>query len=131
MKIKLSSIPVDNQDKALKFYTEVLGFVKKYDIPMGPEYRWITVVSAEDTNGTELVLEPMAFPPSVVYQKALFEAGIPATAFHVTDIQAEYERLKNLNVIFKNEPQNLGMVTVAMFNDTCGNYIQLAQPATR
>lgn len=126
MKIKLSSIMVDNQDKALKFYTEVLGFVKKTEIPMG-EYRWLTVVSKEEQDGVELVLEPMGFAPAKVYQKALYDAGIPLTAFHVDDIQKEYDRLEKLGVAFSMKPTKMGPVTLAVLDDTCGNNIQLVQ----
>ena len=126
MKIKLSSIMVDNQDKALKFYTEVLGFVKKTEIPMG-EYRWLTVVSKEEQDGVELVLEPMGFAPAKVYQKALYDAGIPLTAFHVDDIQKEYDRLEKLGVAFSMKPTKMGPVTIAVLDDTCGNNIQLVQ----
>ena len=126
MKIKLTSIMVDDQDKALKFYTEVLGFVKKTEIPMG-EHKWLTVVSKEEQDGVELVLEPMGFPPAKVFQKALFEAGIPYTSFHVDDIQKEYERLVKLGVEFSTEPTKMGPVTLAVFSDTCGNNIQIAQ----
>lgn len=99
MKIKLTSVIVDDQDKALTFYTKVLGFVKKTEIPMG-EFKWLTVVSNEEKDGVELVLEPMSFPPARVYQKALFEAGIPLTAFHIDDIQKEYERLEKSRCCF-------------------------------
>ncbi len=126
MKIKLNSVMVDDQDKALKFYTEILGFVKKNDIPMG-EFRWLTVVSPEEPNGTELVLEPMGFPPARTYQMALFEAGIPLTALQVEDIQNEYARLKKLGVVFKGEPKPAGPVTLCAFEDTCGNLIQIYQ----
>ncbi len=126
MKIKLNSIMVDDQDKALKFYTEILGFVKKNDIPFG-EFRWLTVVSPEEPNGAEVVLEPMGFPPAKIYQKALFEAGIPLTAFQVEDIQKEYARMKKLGVVFKGEPKQMGPVTLCAFEDTCGNLIQLYQ----
>ena len=126
MKIKLASVMVDNQDKALKFYTEVLGFVKKTDIPMG-ETKWLTVVSPEGPGDIELLLEPMGFPPARTYQKALFEAGIPLTAFQVDDIQKEYARMKKLGVLFKGEPAKAGPVTVTVFEDTCGNLIQLYQ----
>ncbi len=126
MKIKLNSVMVADQEKALKFYTEVLGFVKKNDIPMG-EFRWLTVVSPEEPNGTEVVLEPMGFPPARTYQKALFEAGIPLTAFQVEDIQKEYARMKKLGVVFKGEPKQMGPVTLAAFEDTCGNLIQIYQ----
>ena len=126
MKIKLSSILVQNQEKALKFYTEVLGFVKKNDIPVG-EDRWLTVVSPEAPDDVELVLEPMGFPPAVTYQKALFEAGIPSTAFAVENIQEEYERLQKLGVVFRTTPTSAGPVTIAVFEDTCGNLIQIYQ----
>src|SRR5215813_5145285 len=126
MKIKLTSVLVDDQDKALKFYTEVLGFVKKHDIPMG-EARWLTVVSPEGPGDVELLLEPMGFPPARTYQKALFEAGIPYTSFAVDDIQKEYERLEKLGVVFRTKPTKMGPVTVAVIEDTCGNLIQLTQ----
>jgi catechol 2,3-dioxygenase-like lactoylglutathione lyase family enzyme len=126
MKIKLTSVMVDDQDKALKFYTEVLGFVKKNDIPMG-EARWLTVVSPEEPDGVELLLEPMGFPPAKTYQKALFEAGIPSTSFAIDDIQKEYERMQKLGVVFKTAPTKMGPVTVAVFEDNCGNLIQMAQ----
>jgi predicted enzyme related to lactoylglutathione lyase len=126
MKIILTSVMVDDQDKALKFYSEVLGFVKKNDIPMG-EARWLTVVSPEGPEGVELLLEPMGFPPARTYQKALFEAGIPLTSFAVDDIQKEYERMKKLGVDFKSAPTKMGPVTIAVFEDTCGNLIQMAQ----
>ena len=126
MKIKLSSVLVQNQEKALVFYTEVLGFEKKNDIPLG-EYRWITVVSPEAPEDVELVLEPMGFPPAVTYQKALFEAGIPITAFAVENIQEEYERLQKLGVVFRTTPTRMGPVTIAVFEDTCGNLIQIYQ----
>jgi predicted enzyme related to lactoylglutathione lyase len=126
MKIKLNSIMVDNQDKALKFYTEILGFVKKTEIPMG-EVKWLTVVSKEEQDGAEIVLEPMGFPPAKVYQKALFDAGIPMTALQVDDIHKEYERLEKLGVQFSMKPTPMGPVTLAVFNDTCGNNIQIYQ----
>jgi predicted enzyme related to lactoylglutathione lyase len=126
MKFKLISVLVDDQNKAEKFYTEKLGFVKKNDIPMG-EFRWLTVVSPDGPDDIELVLEPMAFPPAKTYQKALFDAGIPLTAFSVENIQQEYERLTKAGVRFKSEPKKMGEVTVASFEDTCGNYIQLYQ----
>ncbi len=128
MQIKLASITVADQEEALRFYTEVLGFVKFMDIPMGP-YRWLTVTSPEGVEGVELVLEPLAFPPAQVYQKALFEAGIPATAFITSDIKAEYQRLKERGVNFRGEPQSMGPITAVLFEDTCGNLINLVQPA--
>ena len=126
MRIKLSSLLVDNQDKALKFYTEILGFVKKTEIPLG-EHKWLTVVSKEEQDGVELVLEPIAFPPAQVYQKALFEAGIPLTAFNVEDVEKEYERLLKLGVVFSMKPTTMGPVKIAVFEDTCGNNIQIVQ----
>src|SRR5258708_21615790 len=124
MKIKLSSVFVDDQDKALKFYTEVLGFVKKTEIP---QIRWITVVSPEEPDGTQLLLEPSENPAAQTFKKAIFEQGIPATAFAVVDIQKEYERMKALGVVFTMEPTSTGKTTIAVFNDTCGNLIQLFQ----
>jgi predicted enzyme related to lactoylglutathione lyase len=126
MRIKLSSVMVDDQDKALKFYTEVLGFAKKEDIPAG-EARWLTVVSPEAPDGVELLLEPNSNPAAKTYQRALFEQGIPLTAFCVEDIQSEYERLQKLGVVFASEPRNMGTATIAVFDDTCGNLIQLYQ----
>ena len=117
---------VDDQDKALKFYTGILGFVKKTEIPLG-EHRWLTVVSKEEPDGVELLLEPMGFAPSKIYQKALYEAGIPLTAFHVDDIQKEFERLEKLGVKFSMKPTNMGPATLAVFDDTCGNNIQIVQ----
>jgi len=128
VQIRLVSILVEDQDRALAFYTSVLGFQKKNDIPMG-EFRWLTVTSPEGAAGVELVLEPMAFPPARTYQKALFEAGIPATAFMTADISAEFQKLKALGVKFRGEPANMGPVTVVLFEDTCGNLINLVQPA--
>ena len=126
MKIKLVSLLVDDQDKALAFYTEVLGFVKKTEIPMG-EFKWLTVVSPEGPDDIELALEPNAYPSAAVYQSALYEAGIPLNCFFVEDIHAEYVRLKDKGVEFKGPPAKEGTETVAMFDDTCGNLIQLCQ----
>jgi predicted enzyme related to lactoylglutathione lyase len=126
LKIKLNSIFVDNQNKAFKFYTEVLGFVKKNDIPIG-EFKWLTVVSPDGPDDIELVLEPNANPAAKTYQEAIFKQGIPCTAFAVDDIQKEYERLKELGVVFTMEPTKTGPVTLAVFDDTCGNLIQLYQ----
>jgi predicted enzyme related to lactoylglutathione lyase len=126
IRLKLTSVLVDNQEKALKFYTEVLGFVKKTDMPAGGA-RWLTVVSPEEPDGTELLLEPMGFPPSKTYQRALFEAGIPLTAFAVSDVQATYERLLKRGVVFKTKPTKMGPTTIALLEDTCGNLIQLFQ----
>jgi catechol 2,3-dioxygenase-like lactoylglutathione lyase family enzyme len=126
MKIKLSSIMVDDQQKALDFYTEKLGFTKKTDIPMG-EFRWLTVVSPDEPDGTELVLEPNANPASKDFQAALYEQGIPQTALESEDVQADYERLTGLGVTFRSEPADMGGTLVAMFDDTCGNFIQIYQ----
>ncbi|KYF78870.1 glyoxalase [Sorangium cellulosum] len=127
MKIKLNSIMVEDQDRALKFYTEVLGFKKKNDLPVG-EYRWITVVSPEGTDDVELVLEPNANPAAKTFQQAMFAQGIPLTAFEVTDLRAEFARLKERQVAFTQEPTPMGPVMIAVFSDTCGNLIQLYQP---
>jgi glyoxylase I family protein len=126
VKIELTSIIVENQDKALSFYTDVLGFVKKTEIPAG-EYKWLTVVSPETPNGVELVLEPNANPAAKVFQQAMHQQGIPLTAFAVSDIKAEYQRLSAQGVAFKQEPLNVGPVTIAIFDDTCGNLIQVYQ----
>ena len=126
MKIILTSVMVDDQEKALNFYTDKLGFQKKEDISMG-QYRWLTVTSPEGAADMELLLEPMAFPPAKVFQKALYDAGIPATAFFSGDIHAEYERLKNLGVVFRGEPTNMGPVIAVAFEDTCGNLLHLVQ----
>lgn len=128
MHITLSSILVEDQDRALQFYTDILGFQKKHDIPMG-QFRWLTLTSPEGVSGVELVLEPIAFPPARVYQKALYDAGIPATAFISTNIDTEVQRLKARGVRFRGEPTKTGPVTVALFEDTCGNLINLVQPA--
>jgi catechol 2,3-dioxygenase-like lactoylglutathione lyase family enzyme len=126
MKIKITSVPVQNQEQALTFYTEKLGFVKKTDIPMG-EHKWLTVVSPEEPDAVELLLEPIAFEPARVYQKALFEAGIPWTFFNVDDVQTEYERLLSLGVKFSIAPTAMGTVKLTVFDDACGNNIQLVQ----
>jgi len=126
IKIPLTSVMVDDQAKALEFYTEVLGFTKKADFPAG-EGRWLTVVSPAAPDGVQLLLEPTGHPASKIYQKALFEDGIPLTSFAVDDIQAEYERLTKLGVVFRTKPTKAGPVTVAVIEDTCGNLIQLAQ----
>ncbi len=126
MKIHLTSVMVDDQEKALRFYTDVLGFVKKSDIPMG-EARWLTVVSPEDPGGTELVLEPSGHPAAKPFKEALVADGIPFTSFAVDDVKAEYERLRALGVHFTQEPVDMGPVTTAVFDDTCGNLIQIAQ----
>ncbi len=126
MKIKLSCVFVDDQDKALKFYTEVLGFVKKRDVPVG-EFKWVTVVSPEEPDSTQLVLEPSDNPATKAFKKAIFEQGIPLTAFAVEDIQKEYKRMQKLGVVFRMEPTRTGGATIAVFDDTCGNLIQLYQ----
>ena len=129
MKVTLISIPVRDQEKALKFYTEKLGFIKKKDEPLGGGNRWLTLVSKEWQNGPELLLEPAPnhFEPSKVYQDALMEAGIPWTQFDVEDVDSEYERLTKLGVEFSMKPTEMGTVKVAIFNDTCGNNIQLVE----
>jgi len=126
MKIKLTSVFVDDQEKALKFYTEVLGFIKKRDMPLG-KFRWLTVVSPDEPEGTELLLEPSDNPATKVFKKAIFEQGIPLTAFAVNDIEKEYERMKKLGVRFSMKPTKMGPVTQAVFDDTCGNLIQIYQ----
>lgn len=128
MRIGLASVMVDDQEKALKFYTEVLGFSRKQDVPVG-EFRWLTVVSPDGPEGIELVLEPMGFPPAKTYQRALFEAGIPLTAFMTNDVHGEYERLKERGVVFRGEPKSMGPITSVLFEDTCGNLINLVQPS--
>jgi catechol 2,3-dioxygenase-like lactoylglutathione lyase family enzyme len=126
VKIVLSSVLVDNQDKALRFYTEVLGFLKKVEVPMG-EHRWLTVVSPDDPDGTQLVLEPDSHPAAGPFKRALVEDGIPFTSFGVDDVQAEYERLRAAGVRFTQPPVAMGPVTTAVLDDTCGNLIQIAQ----
>ena len=128
MKIKLTSVSIDDYDKALKFYIEMMGFQKKHDITLGEGIRWITVVSPEEPNGTELLLEPNAtYPAMKSLKESLVKDGIPYTAFQVNDIQEEYERMKNLGVEFSMEPTNMGIMTAAIFDDTCGNLIQIYQ----
>jgi len=128
MKIRLNSVSIDDYDKALKFYTEALCFVKKRDIPLGGGARWLTVVSPEEPEGTELLLEPNAeYPAMKALKEALVKDGIPFTAFEVGNIQKEYERMQKLDVEFTMEPTNMGPTTVAIFNDTCGNLIQMYQ----
>ena len=126
MRITLTGVFVQDQDHALTFYTEILGFVKKHDVPVG-EFRWITVVSPDDPDGTELLLEPNENRVSQTYQEGIFAQGIPAASFGVTDIRAEYERLTSLGVAFTTEPTEVTNVTIAIFNDTCGNLIQIMQ----
>ena len=128
MKIKLTSVSIDDYDKALKFYTEILGFVKKQDMPLGEGARWITVVSPEEPNGTELLLEPNAsYTAMKALKESLVKDGIPFTAFLVNDVQQEYERMKDLGVEFTMEPTNMGVWTAAIFDDTCGNLIEMFQ----
>ena len=128
MRINLASVLVDNQEKALRFYTEVLGFQEKANVPLG-EHRWITVVSPEDPDGTELVLEPDEHPAAKPFKKALVADGIPFTSFAVADVRAEHERLRGLGVRFTQEPADMGPVTTAVLDDTCGNLIQIAHQA--
>jgi catechol 2,3-dioxygenase-like lactoylglutathione lyase family enzyme len=126
MRIHLTSVLVHNQDDALRFYTEVLGFVKKTEVPLG-EHRWLTVVSPEAPDGCELLLEPDGHPAAKPWKEALVNDGIPATSFAVDDVHAEYERLHGLGVRFTQEPLQMGPVTTAVFDDTCGNLIQIVQ----
>jgi catechol 2,3-dioxygenase-like lactoylglutathione lyase family enzyme len=125
VRINLASVLVDDQERALRFYTDVLGFVKKTEVPLG-EHRWLTVVSPEDPDGAELVLEPDEHPAAKPFKRALVEDGIPFTSFAVTDVHAEYERLTALGVTFTQPPTEMGPVTTAVLDDTCGNLIQLA-----
>ena len=128
MKIKLTSVSIDDYDRALKFYTEIMGFVKKQDILLGEGVRWITVVSPEEPDGTELLLEPNAWYPAMkALKESLVKDGIPFTAFQVRDVQEEYERIKQFGVEFTMEPTNMGMTTAAVLDDTCGNLIQIYQ----
>jgi catechol 2,3-dioxygenase-like lactoylglutathione lyase family enzyme len=126
MRINLTSVLVDDQDKALRFYTDVLGFEKKTEIPLG-QHRWLTVVSPDDPNGTELVLEPDEHPAAKPFKAALVGDGIPFTSFAVDDVQKEFERLSRLGVRFTQDPAQMGPVTTAVFDDTCGDLSQIAQ----
>ncbi|MEU3710399.1 VOC family protein [Streptomyces catenulae] len=126
MKIHLTSVFVDDQAKALRFYTEMLGFAPKEDVPLGAD-RWLTVVSPEDPDGAELLLEPSGHPAVPPYKAALFLDGIPAASFAVDDVSAEHDRLRALGVSFTQEPRTTGPVTTAVLDDTCGNLIQLMQ----
>jgi catechol 2,3-dioxygenase-like lactoylglutathione lyase family enzyme len=128
MRINVTSVFVDDQAKALAFYTDVLGFVKRTDVPAG-EHRWLTVVSPEAPDGVELLLEPNAHPAAQAYQQAIVADGIPATSFAVDDVQAEFERLSSRGVTFVQPPTPMGPVTTAVFDDTCGNLIQIASMA--
>ncbi len=129
MKVKIVSVSVLDQEKALKFYTEKLGFIKKKDIPLSEGNRWLTVVSNEEPDGTEILLEPAPnhFEPSKVYQKALFDAGIPFTQFDVDNVDEEYKRLVERGVEFSMNPTVMGTAKFAVFNDTCGNNIQIVE----
>ena len=130
MKINVATVLVDDQDKALRFYTELLGFAKKTEIPLG-EHRWLTVVSPEEPDGVELALEPDEHPAAKPYKDALVRDGIPFTSFAVEDVQREYERLSALGVRFTQEPMAAGPVTTAVLDDTCGNLIQIAATSRR
>jgi catechol 2,3-dioxygenase-like lactoylglutathione lyase family enzyme len=125
MKINVTSVMVDDQSKALRFYTDVLGFVKKREVPLG-EHFWLTVVSPDDPDGTELLLEPDEHPAARPFKRAMVEDGIPFTSFAVDDVAAEYERLVARGVRFTQRPSDMGPVTTAVFDDTCGNLIQIA-----
>jgi catechol 2,3-dioxygenase-like lactoylglutathione lyase family enzyme len=129
MKVKVISIPVLDQEKALKFYTDKLGFMKKVDIPLSEDSRWLTVVSKEEQDGPEVLLEPSPkhFEPAKTYQKALYEAGIPYTQFNVDNAREEYERLVSIGVNFSVKPTEMGTVIIAVFDDTCGNNIQIVE----
>jgi catechol 2,3-dioxygenase-like lactoylglutathione lyase family enzyme len=126
MRIYVTSVLVDDQEKALRFYTDVLGFVKKADVPLG-EARWLTVVSPDVPDDPQLLLEPDAHPAAKPFKAALVEDGIPATSFAVDDVHAEFQRLRDLGVRFTQEPVEMGGVTTAVFDDTCGNLIQIAK----
>jgi predicted enzyme related to lactoylglutathione lyase len=129
MKVKVISIPVLDQEKALKFYTDKLGFMKKVDIPLSEDSRWLTVVSKEEQDGPEVLLEPSPkhFEPAKTYQEALYEAGIPYTQFNVDNAREEYERLVSIGVSFSVKPTEMGTVIIAVFDDTCGNNIQIVE----
>ena len=129
MRVKIISVPVQDQEKALTFYTEKLGFVKKVDIPITEDSRWLTIVSKEEQDGPEVLLEPSPhhFAPAKTYQKALLDAGIPYTQFNVDNVQQEYDRLVGLGVEFSVQPTKMGTVKIAVFNDTCGNNIQIVE----
>ena len=129
MKVKIIGIPVQDQEKALKFYTEQLGFLKKIDVPLSEKNRWLTVVSKDEQDGAEILLEPSPnhFEPAKVYQQALFDAGIPYTQFNSENVQQDYEKLSGLGVEFSVKPTEMGTVKIAVFNDTCGNNIQIVE----
>jgi catechol 2,3-dioxygenase-like lactoylglutathione lyase family enzyme len=126
MRINLASVLVDDQDRALRFYTDVLGFTEKTNVPVG-QHRWLTVVSPEDPDGVELLLEPGDHPAVEPFKRALVDDGIPFTSFAVKDVRAEYERLRGLGVTFTQEPADMGPVITAVLDDTCGNLIQITQ----
>ena len=128
MRINVTSVLVDDQEKALRFYTDVLGFVMKMDIPLG-EARWLTLVSPDEPEGTELLLEPDEHPAAKPFKEALVSDGIPFTSFAVEDVKAEFERLRSLGVRFTQEPAEMGPTTTAVLDDTCGNLIQIATTA--
>lgn len=128
MQIKVTSVMVDDQEKALAFYTQKLGFKKMADIQMGPTYRWLTVVSPEGIDGVELSLDPMNMEASRVYQKALYEANTPINAFVTTDVDAEAQKLRDRGVVVRGEPVDMGPIKAVMFEDGCGNLIHLIQP---
>ena len=125
MRIHLTSVLVDDQEKALRFYTEILGFVKKYDVPVGEQDRWLTVVSPDEPGGTELLLEPAGHPAVKTYRDTLVGDGIPLAQFAVDDVEAEYDRLTKNGVTFIQPPTDVGQVVMAVFDDTCGNLIQI------
>ncbi len=129
MRIRVLGIPVSDQEKALQFYTKKLGFIKKIDTPLGGGNRWLTVVAKEEQGGPEILLEPAPnhFEPAKVFQKALFDAGIPYTQFEVDSVDKEYEQLTELGVEFSMQPTDVGTAKVAVFNDTCGNNIQIVE----
>lgn len=127
MQLKIASVLVKDQEEALRFYTEKLGFIKMADIPMG-ESRWLTVISPDGVDGMELVLEPMRFQPAQVYQKALYDAGIPLIAIISSDIQKDYQNLQARGVAFRGEPKDYGVIKTVIFEDTCGNLVNLVQP---
>lgn len=129
MKIRLVSVPVSDQEMALKFYTEVLGFTKKHDIPLGKGNRWLTVVSKDELDGPEILLEPAPnhFPPAKVFQEELHKAGLPWTQFNVDNLDAEFARLRKMSVVFNMEPTDVGTAKIAILDDTCGNKIQLVE----
>ncbi|MFG6485675.1 VOC family protein [Roseateles sp. BYS78W] len=128
MQIKISTVFVDDQEKALAFYTEKLGFRKMADIPMGPTYRWLTVVSPEGAHGVELALEALGFAPAKAFQKALYDANMPCTAFITDDVEAEAQKLRERGVVVRGEPVDMGPIKAVMFEDGCGNLIHLVQP---